>query len=80
MGYLLLYIDSAVLNKSITKNYKNSIFQVTNDKGAELYTNHPVEHLNTLKKQGWLDINNKKMYYQNIENEIKRFKNQHLFI
>ncbi|AHI56525.1 sensor histidine kinase [Listeria ivanovii] len=74
MGYLLLYIDSAVLNKSITKNYKNSIFQVTNDKGAELYTNHPVEHLNTLKKQGWLDINNKKMYYQNIENEISGLK------
>ncbi|WP_253255023.1 sensor histidine kinase [Listeria ivanovii] len=74
MGYLLLYIESAVLNKSITKNYKNSIFQVTNDKGAELYTNHPVEHLNTLKKQGWLDINNKKMYYQNIENEISGLK------
>lgn len=74
MGYLLLYIDPTVLNKAISKDYKNSIFQITNAKGVELYTNHLIKQQDTTEKQGWVNVNNKKMYLQRTEDETSGLK------
>ncbi|SDX45316.1 sensor histidine kinase, partial [Listeria ivanovii] len=74
MGYLLLYIDPTVLNKAISRDYKNSIFQITNAKGVELYTNHLIKQQDTTEKQGWVNVNNKKMYLQRTEDETSGLK------
>lgn len=74
MGYLLVYVDPAVLDKWITKDYKNSIFQITNTKGAELYTNHPERKMEAAEKQGWVNVNNQKMYLQKTEDETSGLK------
>lgn len=74
MGYLLLYIDSAVLNKAITKDYKQSIFQITNAKGADLYSNQPMKQHDSSAKQGWVNVHNQKMYLQKTEDETSGLK------
>ncbi|HBM4120765.1 TPA: sensor histidine kinase [Listeria innocua] len=75
MGYLLLYIDPTFLNKWITKDYKNSIFQINNTKGAELYSNHPAKQITPPEKQGWMNVDNKKIYFQKTEDETTGLKN-----
>lgn len=75
MGYLLLYIDPAFLNKWVTKDYKNSIFQITNAKGAELYSNQPIKQIKTPEKKGWTNVDSHKMYFQKTEDETSGLKN-----
>ncbi|EAF5284020.1 sensor histidine kinase [Listeria monocytogenes] len=75
MGYLLLYIDPTFLSKWITKDYQNSIFQIQNTKGVELYSNHPKKQIQTPEKQGWLHADNKKVYFQKTEDETSGLKN-----
>ncbi|MBC1677660.1 sensor histidine kinase [Listeria welshimeri] len=75
MGYLLLYIDPAFLNKWVTKDYKNSIFQITNAKGAELYSNQPIKQIKTPDKKGWTNVDGHKMYFQKTEDETSGLKN-----